>query len=163
MPSRSFATRTSRSLVLGVVLASMLGGCNTTEPDPHMRALLEFTRRHSQWTQQNLGDYVFDYEVQAFARFSPVRIEVLNGVVYRVTDRATSQVLPNPPTYPTVDTLFETAAQVLENEMYDARIEYDDHWGVPTLIDARSPLPDAGYTVIVKNFTSLRFSVNATR
>ena len=147
--------RLAMALGTAVVMAVSISSCRITDPDGQPDALLELARRQHQWERVNVRDYQFDYSVAAFAQIQPVRIEVGNGTIYRVTNLTTGQPVPNPSSYPTIDSLFRTAASVLANSNYDPHISYDRDYGFPTEIDAASMMPDAGFTVMARNFVVL--------
>jgi hypothetical protein len=157
MSPRTSVARWPRALIATLLLVSGASSCKLTEPDGKPNALFELAARRNQWAQKNIHSYAFDYDAQGFAVFPPVRIEVLDDEVYRVTNRTTGVVFTEKVGFPTIDRLFETAASVLSNDMYDAHIDYDGQFGYPTRIDAASQVPDAGFTERAGNFTRLTF------
>lgn len=155
MSARSFAKHFTRSLLAGLLLAAPLSGCRITDPDGKPDQMLELARRRNQWQRLNIRDYQFDYQIAAFAQIPPVTIYVGDNSVFRVTSKQTGQPLPNPTSYPTIDSLFNTAARVLGNSNYDTHINYDGTYGFPTVIDAGSMMPDAGFTIMAHDFARL--------
>lgn len=153
--SRLSALLSSRALLAALGCAVVMSGCKGTEPEPNITARIELARRHNQWAKQNMRDYAFDYEAIGMAPGPPLYIVVVNGVVSHVVNRTTGVELPVTPFYPTIETLFETAAGVLENDLFDARIEYDGARGFPTKIEAGSQAADAGFTIIAGNLSPL--------
>ena len=155
MMTRLVRIRLTPPLLAAWLLVAPLAGCRLTDPDGKPDALLELTRHRNQWARANITDYQFDYQIAAFAQIPPVRIEVFNRIVTRVTNLQTNQVLPNPQSYPNVDSLFTMAARVLANDSYDARITYDPTYGYPSVINAGSMIPDVGYTATARDFVIL--------
>jgi hypothetical protein len=153
MTSRFTATLPSRALLAALGCVVALGGCKVTQPDRELSARIEFVRHHNQWAKQNIRDYAFDYQTTGFAILPKLHVEVLNGAVSRVVIKSSGTPVQPTPTTPTIESLFETAANVLENSDYDVRIEYDEDHGFPKLIVVASEVPDAGYTITADNFT----------
>jgi hypothetical protein len=152
MTSRLFAMFPTRRVLVAMLFVGTLGGCKITEQGPSPRELLELAHRHNQWVRLNIHDYEFDYDRQSFLHIPPVRVQVFDDTVYRVVNRTTGATLSNLSSFPTIEGLFTTAAQALGDENHASRVEYDEHYGFPTLIDAPSPTPAGGFSVTVTNF-----------
>lgn len=155
MITRLVRVQLTRPLLAALLVLAPLAGCRLTDPDGKPDALLELTRHWNQWQRANITDYRFDYQIAAFAQIPPVRIEVFNRVVTRVTNLQTNTALPNPQSYPNVDSLFTMAARALANDNYDAHITYDETYGFPSVIAASSRIPDTGYIATTNDFAIL--------
>ena len=153
----------ARSLFMAVVCGLTLAACNGPT-NVAQQPLLELASRHNQWAALEIRDYAFDYSVAGFAVNPPVRIEVIGGKVVRVTNLSTSAVMPNPATYPTIESLFSMAADVLTSPNYDhADVDYNGPYGFPAVIDAPSQYPDGGFTAMAGHFEKLTLVMTVAR
>ena len=100
-----------RSLRLAV-LALVLCGCSTVEPDDSGLSRQDFLLHRALWQSRHFHNYAFDYDIQAMAMHPPVRIEVRADVVSRVVNRETGAELTSAG-WPTIDGLFAKIEQEL--------------------------------------------------
>jgi hypothetical protein len=135
----------------GAVMLAAAGCHSSTEPDRNQ--LVELARREAQWKALAIHDYAFDYDVGAMAPTRPARVYVRADQVVRVVDRVTGAELALEH-WPTMDSLFAEAAQVIQNRMYHPVITYDSQRGFPSQIRAESNVPDTGFTATVSNFVA---------
>ena len=138
------------SLVGGAMLAAP--GCHSST-EPGGSQLVELARREAQWQAQGIHDYAFDYDVAAMAPTRPARVYVRADQVVRVVDRTTGAELALEH-WPTIDSLFTEAVQVIQNHMYHPVITYDSQRGFPSQIKGVSDVPDVGFTETVSNFVT---------
>jgi hypothetical protein len=156
MAVRTLVARCTRLLLGALFLVYISSSCKLTEPDGNPGAMLELARHRTQWTQQNIRTYRFDYNVENFfSQVPPARITVVNGAVYSVTNIATGEIIADKRGFPTLDGLFEAAAMALAKDTYDAHIVYDGEHGFPTRIEATSQAADAGFIMNARNFDTL--------
>lgn len=108
----------------------------------------------ARWAASAPADYVFDYRRTCFCPFtSEVRVEVVSGIVVRVTEVETSVVLPEDrlAEFPTIDGLFVELHQLIVGEPHLLEVEYDPELGFPARvqvdIEEYAVDEEFGYTV----------------
>jgi hypothetical protein len=134
-----------------VVIASvvMLSGATCTgmtSPDGDIGG------HRARWQAQRITTYQFDFHQSGFfiACTGPsVRVHVTAGVVDAATDLATGQPVSPLTCWPTIDQLFDRAAQAEQANSLTA-IRYDPALDYPTHIEIAGP-PDASGSYSVFN------------
>jgi len=141
-----------RSLVVSLVLALALFGCDTTRPVTAAdRAALQ--QHEEQWAQRTFHSYVFDYSETQISTNYNVRITVRDDTVATVIDLNTGQPPTTPRTWPTMDALFNEANYaVLQGGV---SLEYNDQYGYLTLLSIQSNNPGGQFLVRVSNLQPL--------
>lgn len=137
------------SLIGGAAVAA---GCDspTSPRDQIARALAQ---RETQWRAAAIHAYAFDYDDSATVNKTPVRIEVQGDTVARVVARETGAELSRAG-WPTIDSLFVRAHDVIGDSQYQVLISYDAQRGFPTRITANSSVPDSWFSLRVSNFVT---------
>ena len=134
-----------------ILIAASLTGCGGTDESPFDAALFQLSVNRQKWTAGAVHSYSFDYDLAAMVFSPPVRIEVQNDLVTKVTDRNTGAVYSNSGA-PTVDSLFVRVEQTIRSPDANVRVTYDAQLGFPAKIENDSSIPDTGSTTTVTNF-----------
>ncbi len=127
------------------ILAAALAACaDATGPT------LDDVRGHRvTWSAQHLSDYTYTYEVTRFFikwEDQQLRIDVRNGAVASAVLAATGESVSDTPSdFPTIDGLFDRAAQAARDHTL-RDIVFDPRLGYPVRRDLAGP-PDASGSV----------------
>jgi Family of unknown function (DUF6174) len=113
---------------------------------------------HASWSTHGLTKYSYVYEETGYficcTEGQQIRLVVINSVVASAVFLATSQPVPgSPSSFPTIDALFERAAQAAGVKALSA-ITYDPVFDYPTRIDLAGP-PDASGSVFASDLQPL--------
>ena len=135
----------------GVFCLLVLGGASCTSATSPAGRIYVLREHRAQWRAAGIHAYAFNLQTQAMLSGPPVRIEVRADTVARVVNRATGAEL-TVRDWPTVDSLFVSAEDLLRGDNYHPTIRYAPRLGYPVEIDAASDIPDAGYSVIISDF-----------
>jgi hypothetical protein len=128
----------------------VLVSCTPTDPTFSNAAQLALHR--SEWQQQNIHSYSFDYSVYGgYPGQPPVRIEVRADTVLSVVARSTGAVLPSAG-WPTVDSLFSEIAQGIAAGNDRLQVQYNSNLGYPVDIETNPHVGDGGLSINVENF-----------
>lgn len=105
----------------------------------------------SLWQSQNVSTYNYIASHQCFCVFSPdaVRVEVVDGIVFRVTAVATGAEVQTSGYY-TIDYLFDWAGRIQPNTL-----EFDRSFGYPTRIYKCCIENDSGFIYTVSGFSTV--------
>lgn len=136
-----------------LAVATLLAACSGST-DPNGFARVELARHRSQWQAAALHSYDFDYQFSAMIASpapQPVRISVRADTVARVVSVPTGDEVTLVFPWPTIDVLFDRAAQALASPDDRPTITYDAQLGYPTSINALSRVPDAGWSATATN------------
>jgi hypothetical protein len=132
------------------ILAIVAVSCSATDPTFSNSAQLAIHR--SEWQQQNIHSYSFDYTVYGgYPGQAPVRIEVRADTVLSVVARSTGAVLPSA-SWPTVDGLFSEIAHGIAAGNEQLQVRYDSSLGYPVDIETNPHVGDGGLSINVENF-----------
>jgi hypothetical protein len=137
------------SLIGGVAVAA---GCNSPT-SPRDQVAQGLAQREAQWRAAAIHAYAFDYDDSATVNKTPVRIEVQGDTVARVVDRGSGAVLSRAG-WPTIDSLFVRAHDVVGDSHYQVLISYDAQLGFPTRLTASSSVPGSWFSLRVSNFVA---------
>lgn len=141
-----------RSLVVSLVLAIALFGCDTTRPVTAAdRAALQ--QHEDQWAQRSFHSYVFDYSETQISTNYNVRITVQDDTVATVIDLNTGKPPTTPRTWPTMDGLFNEANYAVRQG--GVSLEYNEQYGYLTLFSIQSNNPGGQFLVRVSNLQPL--------
>jgi Family of unknown function (DUF6174) len=94
-------------------------------------------RHRAQWDDTGLTTYRFDFLRRCLCRgIQPVTIEVDHGVIVAVTNRDTGAQLPGDEfaDYVTVEDLFDTIQDAIDQDPYSIEASFDPLLGYPTRI-----------------------------
>jgi Family of unknown function (DUF6174) len=127
-------------------LAVALAACSdATGPRPE-----DVLAHRANWLAHHLTEYTYIYEARGFLiswEGQPIRIAVRNGVVVSATVAATGEpASPSPTDFPTIDKLFDEAADAARDHTLSA-ISFDDQLSYPRRMDLDGP-PDARGSLI---------------
>ena len=135
------------SLLLSAATVLFAAGC-TGATDPGGTLALHRAR----WQARGIASYRFDFHQTGFfitCTGPLVRLHVTAGVIDAATDQSTGQPLPVNGCWPTIDQLFDRAAQA-EQVGSLTSIDYDPTLDYPTRIEFAGP-PDASGSDFVSN------------
>jgi hypothetical protein len=128
----------------------VLVSCTATDPTLSNAAQLAVHR--SEWQQQNIHSYSFDYSVYGgYPGHPPVRIEVRADTVLSVVARSTGALLPSA-SWPTVDSLFSEIAHGIAAGNDQLQVQYNSNLGYPVDIETNPHVGDGGLSINVENF-----------
>ncbi|HEU4585126.1 MAG TPA: DUF6174 domain-containing protein [Gemmatimonadaceae bacterium] len=139
------------SMVAGVLI---LAACSdSTGADP-MR-LAELAQQESEWQDQNIHSYSFEYHHQFAGAIEAAEITVVADTVAAAVDLEADTLLSLDPSFawPTVAALFASAREALSSPDVNVTIEYEPTLNYPTRIDV-SPViatPAGGSTTSATN------------
>jgi hypothetical protein len=132
------------------VLAIVVVSCTATDPTYSNSAQLAIHR--SEWQQQNIHSYSFDYTVYGgYPGRAPARIEVRADTVVSVVARSTGAALPATG-WPTVDSLFSEIAHGITAGNDQLQVQYNPVLGYPVDIETNPHVGDGGLSINVGNF-----------
>jgi Family of unknown function (DUF6174) len=136
--------------VCGIAFLMLLLSCAATDPTLSNAAQLAIHR--SEWQQQNIHSYSFDYTVYGGYPGRPrVRIEVRADTVHSVVALSTGSVLP-PTGWPTVDSLFSEIVHEITAGNDQLQVQYNSTLGFPVDIETNPHVGDGGLSINVGNF-----------
>jgi len=140
-------------LICGIpVLAMVL--VSRTESGPTVSTVQQLAVHRSEWRNQNIHNYSFDYTVYGgYPGRAPVRIEVRADTVLSVAARSTGAVLPSAG-WPTVDGVFAEIANQLAAGNDQLTVRYDSNLGYPIEIETNPHVGDGGLSINVEDFRS---------
>jgi hypothetical protein len=136
--------------LIGVTTVAAACSSPTSPRDQIARGLAQ---RETQWRAAAIHAYAFDYDDSATVNKTPVRIEVQGDTVARVVARESGADM-SLAGWPTIDSLFVRAHDVVGNSQYQVLISYDTQLGFPTRITANSSVPDSWFSLRVSNFVA---------
>jgi hypothetical protein len=125
--------------------------------DPTENSSTDVSGHRARWLSHGLTKYAYDYKVTGFLisyAGHDIHLVILNGAVQSATDITTGQAAPGEPSsWPTIDKLFEEAAQAAANgslrgARFDATLDY------PTELDLAGP-PDASGSIFASRVIPL--------
>lgn len=127
-----------------VVLSASVAACSGPfAPD---NGLATLQRERSAWKAQAVHSYSYDFHQSCFCPpeiTEPVRIEVRNDTVYRVTSTLTQAAMPLTRAFvggwPTVDSLFAQVERLYQGGQYTVDIEYHVTYRFPIRLFADIP------------------------
>ena len=125
-------------------------------------SLIESQLKENQqkWSAQKIADYNYTLEISAFAGTLPVIVKVRNGVTQSVTylhnGKPATQEIFN--TCNTVDKLFATIKDAIEQKAHEITVKYDSTLGYPKriYIDLVEAVVDEEIEYTVSDFQVIR-------
>src|SRR5215211_833194 len=122
--------------LLPLVIGLLASACNGSNLSPEESAIRDLERAQTRWTDAGVSSYAFDFARSCFCPVEvtePVRIEVRNRSIVRITSRRTNLVISPSPfaSWPTVDSLFVWTRRLLDNHAYKVVAQYDSKYGFP--------------------------------
>jgi hypothetical protein len=131
--------------LLPAVLVLLVSACGSSTLSPEESAIRDFDQAQKRWAEAGVASYAFDFSRSCFCPVEstePVRIEVRNRSVVRITSRRTNlAITPSQfASWPTVDSLFVWTRRLLDNHSYKVVAQYDSKYGFPTLLTGDIPL-----------------------
>ena len=139
-----------RSFLVGLAIAGALIACTGTT-DVSVAALASLNRHQAQWAQRNFSSYSFDLFQEKFGGTSNVHITVNGTTIVSVLDNPTGEPPVVDAGYPTIDELFATAQAVFGQKSTTLRMEFNEQYGYPTVVQINSNTPAGPYSAQVSN------------
>lgn len=135
-------TRPAHTLIL-LLAAALVTACDLSQIFGGRSPREQLARNRERWEALGIRDYDFNYSVSCYClpeSTRPVRIEVRGGVVDRVTNRQTGEVVQPSPylVWPTIDSLFRWTDASFEHG-YRLTIRYDAAYHFPGYIEGDIP------------------------
>ncbi len=119
--------------------------------------LAELQQRRAAWVARGIDDYRVELRISCFCGGTitrPVILEVRDGVVSKVTDVETSQVVADMSPYPTITQLFDKAIEMRTNDGH-VSVAYDKSVGFPVRLEVGTIANDAGTLYYLDALSSL--------
>jgi hypothetical protein len=128
------------------LLLAPLGACDITSPGGGLRQQVreELATEEANWKAKAVHSYDFDFQRDCTscpaAVTQQVNIHVRNDVIARVVDAQGLDVAPQSGiSWPTVDSLFLWARQLLENSSFSIGLAFDTAYHFPALVHGEQP------------------------
>jgi hypothetical protein len=141
-----------RLFFVSMLVACALVACNSVN-DVAVSAQLSLDSHQAKWKQSNYQSYSFDIVQQKFSSNTNVHVTVSGNSIVSVIDNKTGQ----PPEinwgWPTIDELYDDAQSAMDAKNVDVRMEFDDQYNYPTLLEITANTPGGPYSAAVSNLT----------
>jgi Family of unknown function (DUF6174) len=139
-----------RSFLVGLAVAGALLACSGST-DVSVAALVSLNRHQAQWEQRTFSSYSFDLFQEKFGGTSNVHITVNGTTIVSVIDNTTGEPPVVDAGYPTVDELFATAQAAFGQKSTTLRMEFNEQYGYPTVVQISSNTPAGPYSAQVSS------------
>jgi len=124
--------------------------CNSST-DVSVAALASLNRHQALWQQRTFSSYSFDLVQEKFGMTSNVHVRVNGTTIVSVIDNTTGEPPAVDAGYPTIDGLFAMAQAEFAQHSSMLRMEFNEQYGYPTLVDISSINPAGPYSAAVSN------------
>jgi hypothetical protein len=139
-----------RTFLVGLAVAGALIACSSAT-DVSVAALVSLNRHQAQWEQRTFGSYSFDLIQEKFGRTANVHITVNGTTIVSVIDNTTGEPPVVDAGYPTIDELFASAQAEFGQHSANLRMEFNDQYGYPTVVEINSINPAGPYSAQVSS------------
>lgn len=137
-------------LVCLAVLAS-LAACDGSSSTSATGIGLELSIHEAQWSKRSFHDYTYDYVNAGPLGRANVHVTVRADTVASLIDATTGMAPEFPLSVPTIDALFGIAGAALSAKHTTVYLDFDSHFGYPTLVSAVDDNPGGPFVARVSN------------
>jgi hypothetical protein len=133
------------AVLLVLPLLAATASCGRDLTGPQQAALRELDAARARWAEQELTDYDYDYRLLCFCPpelLQPVRVQVRDGAVTAVHNKADDQPRAPLSNWSTIPGLFDKIQDYIERPGSVVKVDYDSATGIPTSASI-DPIPNA--------------------